>query len=166
MSSCQKVAVIFYSNLLHCVCLFVSTETHNRSTAEKVRQAGLLSLQSLSAPSSIYTAIAVWTWVLQCVFVRPSVCVFVVLVCLCVSGPLYVHSCVFCVCMCVSVWVSVWVCLLLYPGGPCHVTVTRKQLSVYCRFEKDLLHSPLPAEREGERGGKGEGGQIRKLWEK
>lgn len=37
---------------------------------------------------------------------------------------------------------------MLYPGGPCHVTVTRKQLSVYCRFEEDLLHSLLPAERE------------------
>lgn len=43
-------------------------------------------------------------------------------------------------------------CMLLYPGRPRHVTVTRKQLSVYCRFEKDLLHCSLPAKRKPARG--------------
>lgn len=50
--------------------------------------------------------------------------------------------------LCESEFEWVHVRMLLYPGRPRHVTVTRKQLSVYCRFEKDLLHSPLPAGRE------------------
>lgn len=58
--------------------------------------------------------------------------------------------CVIIVCVFQSLCEFLNVCesVLLYPDGPCHVTVTRKQLSVYCRFEEDLLHSLLPAERE------------------